>query len=88
MRAQFWAVACTILSQERAWYEVSKQYAEQVRKRLSRITPGDPLEGAPEQLLSAPNTAQGRRLEDVKSFGKRKRTRRTAAETQRTLPHF
>jgi len=69
-------------------FELSKQYSDQARKRLARIRPGDPLDGAPEPLLSAPNTAEGRRLEDVKSFTKRNRAKRAAAEDQRTLPHF
>jgi site-specific DNA-methyltransferase (adenine-specific) len=69
-------------------YELSEQYSEQVRKRLSRIKSGDPLEGAPEPLVSAPNTAEGRRLDDVKSITKRKRAKRTVAEDQQTLPHF
>ena len=68
-------------------YELSEQYAGEVRKRLSKIRSGDPLEGAPEPLVSAPDTASGRRLEDVKRTTKRKRAKQAAAE-QQTLPHF
>ncbi len=68
-------------------FELSKQYSEQVRARLSKIKPGDLLDGAPEPLASAPNTAQGRRLEDVKTTAKSRRGKRSAAE-QQTLPHF
>ena len=83
-------------------FELSKEYSEQVRKRLARIKPGDPLDGAAEPLASAPNTAQGRKLEDVKTTdvkttdvkttdvkttAKSRRGKRSAAE-QQTLPHF
>ncbi len=43
-------------------YEMSEAYAEAARKRLKAIRPGDPLEGAPEPLSSAPSTAKGKRL--------------------------
>ena len=69
-------------------FELSKQYTEQVRRRLARIQPGDPLDGAPEPLVSAPSTAEGRRLEDVTAVGARKRGKPTTAEGQRSLPHF
>ena len=69
-------------------FELSKQYAEQAKKRLAGIDPGDPLDGAPEPLLSAPSTAEGRRLEDVTTVGARKREKQTTGEGQRTLPHF
>jgi DNA modification methylase len=68
-------------------FELSKQYSEQVGKRLAKITPGDPLDGPPEPLLSVPNTAEGRRLQDVKGIAQRRRANRVAAEDQRTLPH-
>jgi len=59
-------------------FELSKQYAQQARKRLERISPGDPLEGPAEPLLSAPSTADGRRLEDVKKTPGPHRRRATA----------
>ncbi len=34
-------------------------------KRLAAITPGDPLEGVANPLLSVPDTANGRRLDTV-----------------------
>lgn len=37
-------------------FELSEQYAGQIRKRLDSITPGDPLDGAPEPQVSAPST--------------------------------
>ncbi len=39
--------------------ELSKQYAEQIRLRLKRITPGDALDGAEDPLTSVANTANG-----------------------------
>jgi site-specific DNA-methyltransferase (adenine-specific) len=46
-------------------FELSKRYAQQIKKRLAAISPGDPLDGAAEPLVSVPNTANGRRLDDV-----------------------
>ncbi len=37
-------------------FELSPEYAKQIRQRLKKITPGDPLDGAPEPLVSAPPT--------------------------------
>ncbi len=42
--------------------ELSESYADQVRKRLDLIRPGDPLEGPENPLASSPTTAQGRKL--------------------------
>jgi hypothetical protein len=53
-------------------FELSGQYAEQIRRRLAAIQPGDPLDGAAEPLLSAPTTADGRRLDEN---GRRRKTR-------------
>lgn len=50
-------------------FELSKQYAAQIRQRLSAIRAGDRLDGAPEPLVSAPTTAEGRRLEDKQQNG-------------------
>jgi len=48
----------------RRWigFELSKDYAAQARARLHKTRPGQPLDGAPEPLVSAPTTpAQARR---------------------------
>ena len=48
----------------RRWigFELSKDYAKQARARLGKTRPGQPLDGAPEPLVSAPTTpAQARR---------------------------
>jgi DNA modification methylase len=39
--------------------ELSKEYAAESKKRLENIKPGDPLDGAPDPLKSAPNTRNG-----------------------------
>ncbi|MEW4563677.1 site-specific DNA-methyltransferase [Bremerella sp. JC770] len=43
-------------------FELSKDYAKQVRERLASVNEGDPLVGAENPLTSAPSTAKGRRL--------------------------
>ena len=45
-------------------FELSPEYAARIEKRLKAIESGDPLDGAPEPLVSAPSTANGVRLED------------------------
>jgi DNA modification methylase len=49
---------------ERDWlgFELSENYAKRVRKRLQRVSPGDPLEGPANPLESAPRTNEGRKL--------------------------
>ena len=69
-------------------FELSKDYCQQVRKRLAGISPGDPLDGAPEPLVSAPSTAAGRKLEDVSRAATGKRRKRAPARAQQTLPNF
>ncbi len=65
-------------------FELSASYAESIQQRLAQIRPGDPLDGAPEPLVSAPNTASGRRLDaDSGTQGPRSR-KKTARE--RRLP--
>jgi site-specific DNA-methyltransferase (adenine-specific) len=54
-------------------FELSKPYVAQIQERLASIKPGDPLNGAPEPLVSVPNTANGRRLENVKPSRRRAR---------------
>jgi site-specific DNA-methyltransferase (adenine-specific) len=64
-------------------FELSPTYAENIRARLARIRPGDPLDGAPEPLLSAPDTSNGRRLEQATG---RRVSSRSRANEQRSLP--
>jgi len=67
-------------------FELSKQYTEQIRKRLDQIKPGDPLEGVADPRVSVPTTADGRRLgTKAKKDGEKKtpRKRHGDAETRR-----
>ncbi|MBW3539246.1 MAG: site-specific DNA-methyltransferase [Planctomycetes bacterium] len=50
----------------RRWlgFDVSEDYVRRGRERLNAIGPGDALDGAPEPLVSAPTTENGKRLED------------------------
>jgi site-specific DNA-methyltransferase (adenine-specific) len=42
--------------------ELSENYAKRIRARLATVSPGDPLEGPENPLVSAPRTEDGRRL--------------------------
>ncbi|MCP4249567.1 MAG: site-specific DNA-methyltransferase [bacterium] len=53
-------------------FEISDEYAKQIRKRLAAITKGDPLVGPEDPLSSAPKTKDGRRREDVQRRQRRK----------------
>ncbi len=48
-------------------YEISEDYAKLVKERLKKAKPGDELDGAPEPLISVPDTANGRRLDAAKT---------------------
>jgi site-specific DNA-methyltransferase (adenine-specific) len=65
-------------------FELSKQYTEQIRKRLGQIKPGDPLEGVADPRVSVPTTANGRRLDaEEKRGGARKTQRRGDAKRRK-----
>jgi DNA modification methylase len=66
-------------------FELSADYVEKIEQRLSRIRAGDPLEGAEEPLISAPSTAEGRRLDERQAATKRKKDR-PATTQQKSLP--
>jgi len=66
-------------------YELSEDYVGKVRARLDRINVGDPLEGAPEPLVSAPSTADGRRLDQVGTKRARKKPKAVSSK-QKELP--
>jgi site-specific DNA-methyltransferase (adenine-specific) len=53
--------------------ELSEQYAARIKERLAGIEVGDPLDGAPEPLKSAPTTKNGRRLKRPASEPRRRR---------------
>ena len=70
-------------------FEMSEDYADQARTRLAAIEVGDPLDGTADPLSSAPDTANGRRLDEktkkTKSAKPHGRNRKTASE-QKALP--
>ena len=62
-------------------FEISEDYVNSSRERLASIRPGDQLDGAPEPSVSAPSTAQGKRL-DEKIERKKTKRGRTGKERQ------
>ncbi len=67
-------------------FEMSEEYARGIQQRLDNIQPGDSLTGAEEPLVSAPDTASGRRLEDAPAMRSTRRPQKKLTNTQRTLP--
>ena len=67
-------------------FELSPDYAENVRTRLAAINVGDPLVGAVDPKVSAPSTANGRRLADVTKPHVPKKSRAKSAAQQQELP--
>ncbi len=63
-------------------FELSKEYSERIQQRLAQVRPGDPLDGAAEPLVSVPNTANGRRLEDRHEGKKREGRRKRKSESK------
>jgi site-specific DNA-methyltransferase (adenine-specific) len=72
-------------------FDISKEYVTRGQKRLNAINVGDPLDGAPEPTMSAPQTwqprIQGKRAA-VNGNGEapKRRKRRRAGSTNETLP--
>jgi len=66
-------------------FELSADYVEKIRQRLARIRVGDALEGAAEPQVSAPSTAEGRRL-DERGRRTKPQALRTTSSTQKRLP--
>lgn len=71
-------------------FELSQQYSDFVQERLEKCQSGDPLDGAPEPLASAPKTEDGIRLEDrLERTAKRNRfVRRDKAHESAQQPLF
>jgi site-specific DNA-methyltransferase (adenine-specific) len=46
-----------------AGFELSEEYAKRASGRVARAQVGDPLDGAAEPLVSAPSTAEGKRID-------------------------
>lgn len=69
------------LNRKYVGFELSKSYATNIETRLNGINPGDPLVGAENSAASAPTTANGRRVADVRpGQPRRARTRAAVAE--------
>jgi site-specific DNA-methyltransferase (adenine-specific) len=58
-------------------FELSEKYVSMAEGRLERTTVGERLEGPEDPLISAPPTANGRRLEGVRLIAPRKSKART-----------
>jgi site-specific DNA-methyltransferase (adenine-specific) len=67
-------------------FELSAEYAAQIERRLSKIRVGDPLDGAAEPLVSAPSTADGKRLDGEPRKKRFRRPKPADAAAQPTLP--
>jgi len=61
-------------------FDLSPDYIARGRERLASIKVGDELDGAPEPLVSAPSTENGRRLNDPEPTRKPRKSRKSAAE--------
>jgi hypothetical protein len=68
-------------------FELSEKYAGAIRERLANIAVGDPLEGAPEPLVSAPSTANGITLKEREQNRRRfvRKQKPTASDQKRLL---
>jgi len=71
-------------------FELSAEYVAKVEKRLASVRPGDLLDGAVESLASAPSTANGRALKELRNAEVPQRAGssrgRSKVKGQRTLP--
>ena len=61
-------------------FELSAEYAEQIKQRLEQIQPGDPLEGAAEPLVSAPSHGRRAAARETRSGAANASKRRTQRE--------
>jgi site-specific DNA-methyltransferase (adenine-specific) len=67
------------LEREFIGFELSKGYAEKIQSRLDAVSVGEPLSGAEEPKVSAPKTADGKRVGGKLAKGTRRRGRPAAA---------
>jgi DNA modification methylase len=66
-------------------FDVSADYVKRGMDRLLRTKPGEPLDGAPEPTMSAPSTANGKRLADKQAVGGKRVRRRATVMPGRPL---
>jgi site-specific DNA-methyltransferase (adenine-specific) len=70
-------------------FDLSPDYVKRGIQRLAKVRIGDALDGAAEPTMSAPTTANGRRLEDkAPRNGRSTRSRRTAASARQDRKLF
>jgi site-specific DNA-methyltransferase (adenine-specific) len=62
-------------------FDVSDEYIACGLKRLKAVSPGDPLDGAPEPLVSAPSTANGKQ----RTSGQKRQKKRDSSSGQQTM---
>lgn len=67
-------------------FELSKEYVKEATARVKSVKVGDTLDGAAEPTVSAPSTADGRRLGDRKTSARKRRKKVVATTDQKTLP--
>ncbi|EAQ82237.1 DNA-methyltransferase [Blastopirellula marina] len=60
-------------------FEMSPEYAAAAQARIDEVQSGDPLTGSPEPSMSAPSTANGRHVKDVKPQGVKRTTKKKGA---------
>lgn len=68
-------------------FELSADYCQNIAARLKTIKSGDPLDGSPEPLVSAPSTANGRRLDEKTPAGQR-RAKKGGAKSEKKSTLF
>lgn len=64
-------------------FEMSKEYAAAAQERINEVKSGDPLVGSPEPSVSAPSTANGRHVKDVKPQAKKRATKKKPAAAKK-----
>lgn len=74
------------LDRQYVGFELSSEYVEKINERLDGIQVGDLLDGAPEPLVSAPDTASGRKLSDQEPTERTRRRAERGTSRQRPLP--
>lgn len=79
------AIVAKKLNRQFLTFELSEEYAQRIEERLAATEPGMPLDGAAEPTVSAPSTAEGRRLEDKGEPQKKRKKKKSSSDQERTL---
>ena len=70
------------LGREFVGFELSEKYADQIRKRLGSVKPGDPLDGVEKPLTSVAATKDGKKLSDRKTRKPGRPRKQAASQTE------